>query len=283
MNDADPVRIKITPRTPPDLARAQTIMSSKEDLRNFQLQLDQVNDGLSHAPDDQELLDLKAELTDLIALLKEQLKAEEAEQEAKQRKWQQKKPTIIQAQTSKTASPMTSNGEETPDSPEPMSKPEYVVFKVGDVVSAKWASGDGGYYPAKVTQVTGSSALPYYTVQFIKYSDTMRTLPAYNVKALADEKKRKVTSAGFDKPPPPKKIDPQAREAAEEKKRRRLHEKQELERTKQKWQNFASSGPKKRPGAVGKSVPIGSNSMFKTPESHTGRGIFLFVPITDIF
>ena len=107
----------------------------------------------------------------------------------------------------------------------------------------------------------------------------METLPAYSVKVLADEKKRKVTAAGFDKPPPPKKIDPQAKEAAEEKKRRRLREKQELERTQQSWQSFASKGPKKRSGAVGRTVPLGSNSMFKTPESHDGRG---YIPILKI-
>lgn len=254
-------------------------MSSKEDLRNFQLQLDQVNDGLSLAPDDQELLDLKAELTDLIGLLKDQLKAEEAEQETKQRKWQAKKPSI-QSPIIKTDSPIPNSDDDNSavQSPEPptSSKPDHITFKVGDVVSAKWASGDGGYYPAKITQVTGSSASPYYTVQFIKWDTTMETLPAYSVKALADDKKRKVTAAGFDKPPPPpKKIDPQLKEAAEEKKRRRLREKQELERTKQNWQNFATKGPKKRSGAVGKAVPIGSNSMFKTPESHNGRGNFL--------
>ena len=253
-------------------------MSSKEDLRNFQLQLDQVNDGLSISPDDQELLDLKAELTDLIALLKDQLKSEEAEQEAKQRKWQQKQqPPANPKPPARASSTPGSNTEDT-QSPEPRDTPttnpkqEHVIFKVGDVVSAKWAAGDGGYYPAKITQVTGSAALPYYTVQFIKWDQTMETLPAYSVKVLADDKKRKVTAAGFDKQPAPKKIDPQAKEAAEEKKRRRLHEKQELEKTKQNWQKFASKGPKKRSGAVGKTVPIGSNSMFKTPESHSGRG-----------
>ena len=255
-------------------------MSSKEDLRNFQLQLDQVNDGLSLAPDDQELLDLKAELTDLIGLLKDQLKTEEAEQEAKQRKWQQKKPFRQQPKPQEGASPTPGSNTEDTQSPEPRetttnSTKEHVIFKVGDIVSAKW-SKDGGYYPAKITLVTGSSALPYYTVQFIKWDNTMQTLPAYSVKALADEKKRKVTAAGFDRRennhPSPKKIDPQVKEAAEEKKRRRLREKQELERTKQNWQNFATKGPKKRSGAVGKAVPIGSNSMFKTPESHSGRG-----------
>jgi len=261
------------------LIKSFTKMSSKDDLRNFQLQLDQVNDGLSLAPDDQELLDLKAELTDLIELLKEQLQAEEAEaqQEAnKPKKWQQKPHFQSPSKpSSNTASPAISSGEHT-DSPEPPStareKPEHVIFKVGDVVSAKWASGDGGYYPAKITAVTGSSSLPYYTVQFIKWSDTMETLPAYHTRVLADDKKRKVTAAGFDKPPPPKKIDPQAKEAAQEKKLRRLREKQELERTKQNWQNFAAHGPKKRAG-IGKAAPIGSNSMFKTPDSNTGRGM----------
>ena len=259
-------------------------MGSKEDLRNYQLQLDQVNDGLSLAPDDPELLELKEGLVDLITLLKEQLETEEAEQETKQRKWQQKKAIIPSQAPPKTASPIKSNGEEGAHSPEPPSreKPEYTIFKVGDVVSAKWASGDGGYYPAKVTQVTGSSHLPYYTVQFIKWDDTMQTLPAYSVKALAEDKKRKVTATGFDKPPPPKKIDPQAKEAAEEKKRRRLKEKQDAEKDKQNWQRFATQGPKKRAGAVGKAVPIGTNSMFKTPETHTGRGNFSFWFVANI-
>src|SRR5208282_2787958 len=120
-------------------------MSSKEDLKNFQLQLDQVNDGLSLAPDDQDLLDLKAELTDLIGLLKEQLKSEEAEQEAQQRKWQQKKQRTIQPPI-KTDSAIPPSDASTqspePPPPPPNSEPEHVVVKVGDVVSAKWAAGD---------------------------------------------------------------------------------------------------------------------------------------------
>ena len=247
-------------------------MSSKEDLRNFQLQLDQVNDGLTLAPNDRELLNLKTELTDLIALLKEQLKAEEAEEEAQKRKWQLKtRPTVA----SKSDTPITSVDEHN-DSSESFTKPDTQQFKVGDVVSAKWASGDGGYYPAKITQVTGSSSKPFYTVQFIKWSDSFETLPAYSVRVLTDDKKRKVTAAGFDKPPPPKKeIDPKLKEAQEEKKLKRLREKQELERTKQNWQNFATKGPKKRAGTVGKTHPIGSNSIFKTPEGHEGRGFYL--------
>jgi len=280
-------------RPPPrvHVAASSRAMSSKDDLRSFQLQLDQVNDGLSLAPDDQELLDLKAELTDLITLLKDQIKQEEQEQEAKQRKWQQRKFASVASTTatssphSQTASPApaftqtgTTSGDE--NTPEPATTSaaakttDHQVFKVGEIVSAKWAAGDGAYYPAKITEVTGSSALPYYTVQFIKWEDTIQILPAYNVRLLADDKKRKVTAVerSHHDMQPKKVLDPLAREAAEEKKRRRLVEKQELERQQRNWQNFAARGPKKRSGAVGKSVPIGSNSMFKTPESHQGRG-----------
>jgi survival-of-motor-neuron-related-splicing factor 30 len=246
-------------------------MSSKEDLRNFQLQLEQVNDGLTVAPDDEELLTLKEELGDLIALLKEQLAVEEAEQAAKQQKWQQRKPIIPH-----TASPVHNSASDdnnnNNDTPEPVPETKNKQFVAGDVVSAKWASGDGGFYPAKITSVTGSSAAPYYTVQFLKYDETYETLPHYHLRALAEDKKRKVTQAGFDKPPPPKKIDPKAREAAEEKKLRRLREKQEMEKQQKSWQNFATKGPKKRSGTIGKSVPIGTNSMFKTPEGLDGRG-----------
>jgi survival-of-motor-neuron-related-splicing factor 30 len=249
-------------------------MSSKDDLRNFQLQLDQVNDGLTLAPDDKELLDLKAELSDLIDLLKDQIKQEEAEADAKQRKWQQKKFPVSTA-SPQTASPAPASDENTPEPAQPSpAKPES--FKVGDVVSAKWVSGDGAYYPAKVTEVTGSSSHPYYTVQFIKWEDTIQTLPGYHLRVLTDDKKRKAVAV--EREQVPKKVDPAAREAAEEKKRRKLVEKQELERQQKNWQNFAARGPKKRTGAVGKSVPIGSNSMFKTPETHQGRGNIPNIP-----
>lgn len=248
-------------------------MSSKEDLRNFQLQLDQVNDGLTVAPDDEELLTLKEELTDLISLLKEQLVTEQAEQASKhQKKWQQQKKPVTSATASPTPHIATSDGDENNNTPEPTSDNKNKPFVVGDVVSAKWASGDGAYYPAKITSATGSSAAPYYTVQFLKYDETYETLPHYHIRVLAEDKKRKFTQPGFDKPPPAKKIDPKVREAQEEKKLRRLREKQEMEKQQKSWQNFATKGPKKRSGTVGKSVPLGTNSMFKTPDGLDGRG-----------
>jgi survival of motor neuron-related-splicing factor 30 len=255
-----------------------TTMSSRDDLRNFQLQLDQVNDGLSLVPDDQELLDLKSELEDLISLLQDQLKAEQAEQDAKDRKWLEKKAAKAPAPAQPAPPALSEDNDNDNDSPAPPEpdtheKPDYVIFKVGDVVSAKW-SGDGGYYPAKVTGITGSSRLLHYTVQYIKWDKTQVTLPGYSVKPLAEDKKRKVTAAGFDKPPPPKKVDPAAREAAEEKKKRRQFEAQQAQKTQQKWQNFRDKGPKKRVGAVGRAVPIGSTSMFHTPETPNGRGNF---------
>src|ERR1700736_3459251 len=106
-------------------------MGSKEDLRNFQLQLDQVNDGLSLAPDDKELLDLKSELTDLITLLSDQLQAEQAEQELKDRKWLEKaaiKAAMKAQAPTKPAAPVSPNGEDTLPATEPRTneKPEYV-------------------------------------------------------------------------------------------------------------------------------------------------------------
>ena len=250
---------------------------SKDDLRNYQLQLDQVNDGLSLVPDDQELLSLKEELTQLIDLLQEELKLEEAQQqEAKNRKWQTKPKSQAQLPPPPTSTSPTPELDSLAPPPSSSSTPKPETFKVGDVVSAKWVSGDGAFYAAKITQVTGLSTKPNYTVKFLKWEDSpMETLPYYHVQELKEHQKRKV---GAEKPPPPKKIDPQAREAAEEKKRRKLREKQELERTKQNWQSFAAKGPKKRSGAVGKAAPIGSNSMFKTPDTYGGRGMFSLPP-----
>jgi len=63
-------------------------------------------------------------------------------------------------------------------------EPEVIIsYQVNDTVMAKWLSGDKGFYPARITSVTGSSSAPIYTVKFKSY-DTVETLRAKDIKPM---------------------------------------------------------------------------------------------------
>jgi len=164
-------------------------------------------------------------------------------------------------------------------------------LSVNDSVLAKWRSGDGGFYPARITSITGSSSNPVYIVTFKSYS-TNETLSARDIKPLsADSRKRKadgmtgstsstpssapvntsVISAAAD-------IDPTAL-ASQAKKEpsmvsdgpvrpakvpRKVKANKELEAGKSKWQDFSTKGK------MGKAAK--KDSMFRTPDGVNARG-----------
>lgn len=161
-----------------------------------------------------------------------------------------------------------------------------VSLKVNDQVSAKWKSGDGSWYPARITAITGSTTKPVYIVTFQKYATT-ETLSARDLRPLAaDSRKRKA-----DGPPQPSilpitpnpnvisaaaSVDPtlasQARQepskvgdgpARPTKVPRKVKASKELETGKSKWQEFASKGK------FGKGK---KESMFRTPDGVNARG-----------
>lgn len=162
------------------------------------------------------------------------------------------------------------------------------MFKVNDIVLAKWLSGDKGFYPARITSVTGSSAAPIYNVTFKSY-DSSETLRGNDIRPLpVDSKKRKadaspatttftassgpsnVISAAANINPelasqarkePSKVSDGPARPAKVPKK---IKANKELEAGKNKWQEFATKG---KMGKVAK-----KDSMFRTGESVNARG-----------
>ncbi len=160
-------------------------------------------------------------------------------------------------------------------------------FSVNDTVLAKWHSGDKGFYPARITSITGSSTAPVYIVKFKNY-DTTETLRAKDIKPIANPNKRKAdgTPVVFSLPTPPANtsiisaaadIDP---ELAQQTKRepskvsdgpvrpakvpKKIKANKELEAGKNKWQDFASKGK------LGKAAK--KESMFRTPEGVHGRG-----------
>ena len=177
----------------------------------------------------------------------------------------------------KKTTPASTTSEE-PDTP--------TTFSVNDTVLAKWHSGDKGFYPARITSITGSSTAPVYIVKFKSY-DTTETLRAKDIKPIVNPNKRKadgtpvtasistssygtnVISAAADINPdlgkakrePSKVSDGPVRPAKVPKK---IKANKELEAGKNKWQDFAAKGK------FGKAAK--KESMFRTPEGVNGRG-----------
>lgn len=190
-------------------------------------------------------------------------------------------------------------------------EPEIITYQVNDNVMAKWVTGDKGFYPARITAVTGSSTAPIYTVRFKSY-DTVETLRAKDIRPVAQKRKADgpaaagntsavgalsagptagpnttatpaasnngiVLSAAAD-------MYPQAQAAnngdgnGDEKPRpkfKKIKATKELEKGKNKWQEFSTKG---KFGKAGK-----KDSMFRTPEGVHGRGEYCVVWTLDIW
>lgn len=180
--------------------------------------------------------------------------------------------------------------------------PPPPTWKVGDQVSARWTSGDGGFYPARITSITGSSSDPVYIVKFHKYNVT-ETLKGGNIKVLSGKDALGVSgalsgpggpNAGRGKASAKDKasntvISQPANinsALAEEHRRnaalnvlgadtrgakvqKKLKHGKELNEGKKKWLEFANKGVKVGGGVKRR---IGETSMFRTPEGVHGRG-----------
>lgn len=163
-----------------------------------------------------------------------------------------------------------------------------VTFKANDQVLAKWHAGDKGFYPARITSITGSSASPIYIVKF-KADGSTETLRAKDIKPMINPNKRKAdgTPVAAFVPPPPSlnasvisaaaDIDPEL--ASQSKKEpskvsdgpirpakiaKKIKANKVLEEGKKSWQDFAAKGK------FGKTAK--KDSMFRTPEGVHGRG-----------
>ena len=178
----------------------------------------------------------------------------------------------------------------------PVEEPQQPTsFSVNDTVSARWVSGDGAYYTARITSITGSKANPVYIVKFKNYSNTTETLYAKDIKSLnsaslkrkADGSTPGTTPSASPAPNPgvisaaasvnpsfttqaksePSKVsDGPARPA---KIPRKVKANKELEAGKNKWQEFATKGK------MGKTAK--KDSMFRTPDGVNARGKFAVV------
>ncbi|KAK6503187.1 hypothetical protein TWF481_008217 [Arthrobotrys musiformis] len=239
------------------------------ELNECKLQLESVEAALKGSPDDEQLLELKKELEELISLTetiaKEQAPAPAAAPAPQSTFNNRKRPAESAAET-------TSNGV-TPT----------VTYNVGDQVQARWISGDGALYPARITTVTGSSKNPVYVVSFTGYDNTTETLTAKDIRPNTNKKPRvsppvevvPTNTAVISQAPT---LNPGALEAGKKEKdgeaggkkaARKVRAMKELNESKSKWQAFAAKGVKS--SKSGKAKKIGEGSMFRTPDGIHGR------------
>ncbi|KUI69684.1 Splicing factor spf30 [Cytospora mali] len=283
----------------------------EEEKNQYQEQLNIVLTSLQDDPESAELLGLKAELDLMINMINESI-------------------ADIQPKRATASAPTQTKKAPTPEPPAPekWSRENHPAFKkaaqeekdrqdaaavaaaesatpisyqVNDTVLAKWLSGDKGFYPARITSVTGSSTQPIYTVKFKSYdgSETLRSkdIRPINNKRKADGSSTAATpsgtSGGANSPTTPggtpsnltpggstvsnngivltsaPSVYPQAeKDAAAEgekpaKKFKKIKATKELEKGKNKWQEFNS---KSKFGKTQK-----KDSMFRTPDGVHGR------------
>ncbi len=279
-------------------------VTSRSANRSY-LQLEATRAGLEADPDRTDLQILKDELEQLLPFLSETIAelragtaAAETQRPAPGSRKQRPSTPPAKEKWSKENHPAYQAGYRKPPAA-PQSPVEEaqapVQYKVNDMVLAKWKTGDKGFYPARITSITGSSADPVYMVTFKSYNDT-ETLKGLDIKPIMnDSKKRKadgtvvatapasangsssVISAAAnidpalasqarkepskvsDGPPKPAKIP------------RKVKANKELEAGKSKWNDFQTKGK------LGKMAK--KDSMFRTPEGVNARGsslLFMF-------
>jgi survival of motor neuron-related-splicing factor 30 len=241
-------------------------------------------------PENAELQSLKAELEEFISLTEASIAELKPARPTPPTSKSSQQPT--KEKWSKESHPAYQSGYRKATDPTPSEEPPTPVsFSVNDSVLARWKSGDGAYYPARITSITGSSSNPVYIVSFKSYGTT-ETLNARDIRPIsssADSRKRKadetpgistsqavpqntsIISAAAeinhtlanqarsepskvsDGPPRPNKVP------------RKVKANKELEAGKSKWQDFTS---KSKFGKGGK-----KESMFRTPEGVNARGM----------
>jgi len=241
-------------------------------LKEYQLQLESVMAALKGSPDNKELLDLKGELEEMISLTEAVI----AEQDPKP-----ESPLPQSTSTGGRKRPAEATADRSFSQQQPI-----ISYNVGDHVQARWVSGDGALYPARITTVTGSSKDPVYIVTFTSYNTT-ETLTHKDIRPANHSNKRAKTS-----PPPTTQptapatttvisqaptLNPTALKEQKEKEgdllgkktARKVRANKELDASKNKWQAFAAKGVKTNKAA--KAKKIGEGSMFRTPDGIHGR------------
>ncbi|EPY52100.1 splicing factor Spf30 [Schizosaccharomyces cryophilus OY26] len=153
----------------------------EDEYKQYQSQLALVKISLEKDPDNQELLALKNDLEELVDLTGEVIN-EKGQETQKQTKLEE-------------------NGFSAVDS-KSMANAQNLEFFPGDLVMARWTSGDYAFYAGKITAVSGYGPNKKYTIQFLDYPE-VETVSSKNVKAMPEAKRRNmlVMSSSLNKAP----------------------------------------------------------------------------------
>jgi survival-of-motor-neuron-related-splicing factor 30 len=213
----------------------------KTDLETYQAQLSQVELALASDTENAELSSLRSELKELIELTQVALS-------------QAGSPALPKADSSRKAAAAAFAH----------------TWAAGDDCQVKY-SGDGGWYPARITSVGGSADNRVFSIVFKGYNTTelvksseIKPLPAnlnYGSAPSLSASKRKMS---------------QTEEEEREKKKKKNEKKVEAKAAKAKeqtqkqatWQKFTKKSEKKGVHIAG----VAGTSIFKTPDNPLGRG-----------
>ncbi|XP_077295502.1 survival of motor neuron-related-splicing factor 30 [Arctopsyche grandis] len=217
-----------------------------EDLRNYRLQLQQVEAALTTDPENEELIKLKADLQEVIELTQDLLKNQQTEETAKVVNG------AIPVDDDVTASLMGAELEVGSNNRAKSKK----KWKIGDKCLAKWED-DGQFYEATIDEIIDSTArvlFADYNQYEICHLDHLKDSPT-GVKRSADdsgdEKHGKIHNRDYLK------------KKKQKKQQRYKQIEEERESEKNKWLSFNAKSTKKS-GAKGKSI-------FASPDNVNGR------------
>ncbi|KIY72802.1 hypothetical protein CYLTODRAFT_417580 [Cylindrobasidium torrendii FP15055 ss-10] len=207
------------------------------DLEQYQVQLSQVELALTNDPDNADLQVLRSELKDLIELTESAIADAAA---ASSSKVETRKAAVVAPGTTTT-------------------------WKAGDECLAKF-SGDGSWYPARITAVGGATDNRVYNIVFKGYNTTEQ--------ARGAELKPLPPSHQYAAPSNKRKLSKQEEEERDRKKKKN-EKKLEVRAAKAKeqnakqatWQKFAKKSEKKGVHIAGMS----GTSIFKTPDNPLGK------------
>ncbi|KAF8609449.1 hypothetical protein BDV93DRAFT_144277 [Ceratobasidium sp. AG-I] len=224
----------------------------RKELETYQVQLSQVELALASDPNNEELTSLRSELKELISLTETALAQADG-------------PSSSTPTASGSAPHSTSTTPHPPRAKQPAGP--AASLQAGDECLAKY-SGDGQWYPARITSVGGSDERRVFNVVFKGYNSTelldassLKPMPAGGYRGhTATIGKRKMSKEEEDE---------------REKKKKKNEKKLEVRAAKAKeqnnkqaaWQKFAKKSEKKGVVIAG----VQGSSIFKTPDNPHGR------------
>ena len=227
------------------------------ELETYQVQLSQVELALTSDPDNKGLEDLASELRELIELTKAKVAQDQAAASAK-------------SESSKKAAQNALHA----------AAPGGKAWAAGDECLAKY-SGDGNWYPARITSVGGSEDNRVFSIVFKAYNTT-ELLKAAEIKPMPTSHQSSSSSgpygggAGSGPGGSAKRKLTKVEEEERERKKKKNEKKVEARAAKAKeqnekqasWQKFAKKSERKGIHIAG----VAGTSIFKSPDNPLGKG-----------